>query len=451
MLRSTSVVITTTGASPLTVVSPVSRPTRSRPVLAHQVVVLLVAQRLDRRGVERLAALCQREVHRELADHRLARPGRRRDQNARARPRGRWHASAWKSSSSNGRALGEPRRARSAAAAALARWRRRTARRARTCHQPRHAVRAAPTTPAPVRRAAAPRRERTSAWSGSGPTPLPVGVGRPAAPGRRGSARGAPVRAPHHRARGVVDVGAGEDPREQAEQAGAGSAVRRSTTSSRPSSHRGVRRDPHPAADRPRVRHRHQRAGLLPDLVVQGDPLAVGPEPAPARRARHARTAPCPRGQASVVGARVDGRVEARRQHGRGTTAGASYPGGPVRTASTARAARLQAALEQPDRRGHVVQRAGRRPVRCRCRCRPPRCRAAGRCPRPRSRRGAPCRPRRPRRARPARRPPPGAPGRGPPRRVAGQVTHVVAPRATQRGRAARARGAHRGRGRPWG
>ena len=84
MLRSTSVVITTTGASPLIALSPVSRPTLAGAVPVDQVVVLLVGQRLDRRGVEALAALGQRQVHRELADHRLAGPGRRADQHAAA-------------------------------------------------------------------------------------------------------------------------------------------------------------------------------------------------------------------------------------------------------------------------------------------------------------------------------------------------------------------------------
>ena len=50
-------------------------------VAAHQVGVLLVGQRLDRCRVEALAALGQREVHRELADDRLARAGRRGDQH----------------------------------------------------------------------------------------------------------------------------------------------------------------------------------------------------------------------------------------------------------------------------------------------------------------------------------------------------------------------------------
>ncbi len=47
-----------------------------RPVLLDQVVVLLVGQRLDRRRVEALAPLGQREMDRELAHHRLASPGR---------------------------------------------------------------------------------------------------------------------------------------------------------------------------------------------------------------------------------------------------------------------------------------------------------------------------------------------------------------------------------------
>ena len=56
MLRSTSVVITTIGASPLIALSPVSRPTVRGAVRAHEVAVLLVRQRLQRRRVEGLAA-----------------------------------------------------------------------------------------------------------------------------------------------------------------------------------------------------------------------------------------------------------------------------------------------------------------------------------------------------------------------------------------------------------
>ena len=50
-------------------------------VALDQVVVLLVGQRLDRRGVEALAALLQGQVHRVLAHHGLARSGRRRHQH----------------------------------------------------------------------------------------------------------------------------------------------------------------------------------------------------------------------------------------------------------------------------------------------------------------------------------------------------------------------------------
>ena len=53
-----------------------------RAVAADQIVVLLVAQRLDRRGVEALSARRQRQVHRELADDGLARAGRRAHQHA---------------------------------------------------------------------------------------------------------------------------------------------------------------------------------------------------------------------------------------------------------------------------------------------------------------------------------------------------------------------------------
>ena len=62
--------------------SPVSSPTLAARVAADQVGVLLVGQRLDRRGVEALAALGQGQVHGELADDGLARAGRRRDQHA---------------------------------------------------------------------------------------------------------------------------------------------------------------------------------------------------------------------------------------------------------------------------------------------------------------------------------------------------------------------------------
>ena len=50
-------------------------------VARDEIVVLLVAQRLDRRGVEALGAGCQRQVHGEFADNGLARPGRRAHQD----------------------------------------------------------------------------------------------------------------------------------------------------------------------------------------------------------------------------------------------------------------------------------------------------------------------------------------------------------------------------------
>ena len=58
------------------------QPDGGLPVPLDEVGVLLVGQRLDRRRVEALPALGQREVHRELADHGLARPGRRADEHA---------------------------------------------------------------------------------------------------------------------------------------------------------------------------------------------------------------------------------------------------------------------------------------------------------------------------------------------------------------------------------
>jgi len=50
-------------------------------VAAHQVAVLLVAQRLDRCGVEALLSGGKRQVDGELPDHRLARAGRRAHQH----------------------------------------------------------------------------------------------------------------------------------------------------------------------------------------------------------------------------------------------------------------------------------------------------------------------------------------------------------------------------------
>ncbi len=81
MLRSTSVVITTTGASPLIALSPVSRPTRSAPYAAHEVAVLLVRQRLQRCRVEGLRPGGQSAGDRVLRHERLARAGRRGDEH----------------------------------------------------------------------------------------------------------------------------------------------------------------------------------------------------------------------------------------------------------------------------------------------------------------------------------------------------------------------------------
>ena len=62
--------------------SPVSSPTRSRPEQRAEVAELLVRERLERRGVESAAPGGQRRVERILADHRLARAGRRADHHA---------------------------------------------------------------------------------------------------------------------------------------------------------------------------------------------------------------------------------------------------------------------------------------------------------------------------------------------------------------------------------
>jgi hypothetical protein len=58
------------------------QPDALRTVPADEVGVLLVAQRLDGRGVEALSACGQRQVDGEFADHRLAGPGRRAHQDA---------------------------------------------------------------------------------------------------------------------------------------------------------------------------------------------------------------------------------------------------------------------------------------------------------------------------------------------------------------------------------
>ena len=79
MLRSTSVVITTIGASPLIELSPVSRPTCVVAVDRDEVAVLLVRQRLDRRRVERPPPVAERRLDPVLGHDRLAAAGRCRD------------------------------------------------------------------------------------------------------------------------------------------------------------------------------------------------------------------------------------------------------------------------------------------------------------------------------------------------------------------------------------
>ncbi len=66
-------------------VVPREQPHSAAVVTADQVGVLLVGQRLDRRGVKALTALGQRQVHGVLADHRLARAGRGGHEHAAAR------------------------------------------------------------------------------------------------------------------------------------------------------------------------------------------------------------------------------------------------------------------------------------------------------------------------------------------------------------------------------
>jgi hypothetical protein len=70
-------------------------------VAADEIGVLLVGQRLDRSRVEALLALGEREMDRELADHRLARPVGAATRTPWPASRA-WHASTWKSSSPNG-------------------------------------------------------------------------------------------------------------------------------------------------------------------------------------------------------------------------------------------------------------------------------------------------------------------------------------------------------------
>ena len=81
MFRSTSVVITTTGASPSIELSPVSRPTRPGPVRRDEVAELLVREGFQRGRVEALAAVLEGAVDRVLAHHRLAGTRGGRDQH----------------------------------------------------------------------------------------------------------------------------------------------------------------------------------------------------------------------------------------------------------------------------------------------------------------------------------------------------------------------------------
>ena len=76
--------MTTTGASPLIDDVAGEQADLVGAVAPDQVGVLLVGQRLDRGRVERLAPGREGQVHGELADDRLARAGRRRDQHAAA-------------------------------------------------------------------------------------------------------------------------------------------------------------------------------------------------------------------------------------------------------------------------------------------------------------------------------------------------------------------------------
>ncbi len=66
-----------------------------------QVMVLLVAQRLDRRGIERLDIALAGQIHREVGHHGLACARRGRDEHVLPRSNASI-ASCWKSSRSNG-------------------------------------------------------------------------------------------------------------------------------------------------------------------------------------------------------------------------------------------------------------------------------------------------------------------------------------------------------------
>lgn len=69
-------------------VVPGEEPDLVRAVAPDEVGELLVGERLDRRGVEALAALLQGQMHGEFADDRLARPRGGRDQHPLARLQG---------------------------------------------------------------------------------------------------------------------------------------------------------------------------------------------------------------------------------------------------------------------------------------------------------------------------------------------------------------------------
>ena len=74
MLRSTSVVITTIGASASMALSPVSSPTL--PYCSREIPELLVGERLERGGVERPPTGLTGAVDAVLGDHGLAAAGR---------------------------------------------------------------------------------------------------------------------------------------------------------------------------------------------------------------------------------------------------------------------------------------------------------------------------------------------------------------------------------------
>jgi hypothetical protein len=81
MLRSTSVVMTTSGSLAVDRVVAREQPHLRGAVPSHEVAELLVGQRFERRGVEALPAERQRSLDRVLGDHGLARSRGRRDQH----------------------------------------------------------------------------------------------------------------------------------------------------------------------------------------------------------------------------------------------------------------------------------------------------------------------------------------------------------------------------------